>query len=101
MGVTDSTKFDELDLRIRFAIAKGRNIIYYRLIDDRPRGQYIHVMRKYRQELFNLNRLLKNESRYQKIYELFNRLIALIPPKIKSEGCFEVIMEMNKILNYE
>lgn len=92
---------EELDLRIRFALAKGRNIVYYRLIDDRPRGQYIHVMRKYRQELFELNKELVIFPEYSKISELFKRVIDIIPPKIKSEACFEVILEMNKILNYE
>ena len=92
---------EELDLRIRFALAKGRNIVYYRLIDDRPRGQYIHVMRKYRQELFELSKEFDNIPEYHKLKELFKSIINIIPPKIKSEACFEVILEMNKILNYE
>lgn len=91
----------DIELKIRFALAKGRNIVYYRFIDDRPRGQYIHVMRKYRQELFELNKELTNNSTYSQMYELFEKVIAIIPPKIKSEECFEVIMKMNKILNYE
>lgn len=90
-----------LDLKVRFALAKGRNIAYYRLIDDRPRGQYIHIMRKYRQELFELVREIGVINSYSDSCDKFKKVIAIIPPKIKSEECFEVILEMNKILNYE
>lgn len=32
-----------------------RNIIYYKYIDDRPKAQYIHVLRQLRQDLNQLN----------------------------------------------
>lgn len=92
---------ENLELKVRFALAKGRNLVYYRLIDDRPRGQYIHVMRKYRQELSELIKEIDSIRDYSHPCSLFKKVIAIIPPKIKSEECFEVILEMNKILNYE
>ena len=95
---------EELDFRIRCTLSKGRNIVYYRLIDDRPRCQYIHVMRKYRQEVFGLIRSIQESGMsemYSGILEKFDRIINLIDPKIKSDACFEVALELNKIFNYE
>ena len=95
---------DELDFRVMCTLGKGRNIAYYRLIDDRPRCQYIHVMRKYRQEVFGLMKSIRESGMsemYSSLLEKLNRVINLIDPKIKSEDCFEVAMELNKIFNYE
>ena len=94
----------ELDFRIRCTLSKGRNIAYYRLIDDRPRCQYIHVMRKYRQEVFTLKKDIIDcgvEYLYPCLIEKLDKIINLIDPKIKSEECFEVALELNKIFNYE
>ena len=95
---------DELDFRVMCTLSKGRNIAYYRLIDDRPRCQYIHVMRKYRQEVFGLTKSIRESGMsemYSSLLEKFDRIISLIDPKIKSDECFEIAMELNKILNYE
>lgn len=95
---------EELDFRVRCTLSKGRNIAYYRLIDDRPRGQYIHVMRKYRQEVFGLKKSILESgmsAMYSEPLKKFEKIIALIDPKIKSEECFEVAMQLNKIFNYE
>ena len=95
---------EELDFRVRCTLGKGRNIAYYRLIDDRPRCQYIHVMRKYRQEVCGLIKSIQElgmSEMYSELLKVFNRIINLINPKIKSEDCFEVAMELNKIFNYE
>ena len=98
-----STK-EEIDWKVRFTLGKGRNIAYYRLIDDRPRCQYIHIMRKYRQEVFGLIKSIRDSGlseMYSDILEKFERIVSLINPKIKSDECFEVAMELNKIFNYE
>ena len=94
----------ELDFRIMCTLSKGRNIAYYRLIDDRPRCQYIHVMRKYRQEVYELKRVILGQNvgyMYPGLIEKLDKIINLIDPKIKSEACFEVALELNKIFNYE
>jgi len=95
---------EELDFRVKCTLSKGRNIAYYRLIDDRPRCQYIHVMRKYRQEVFGLIKSIQElgmSEMYSDLLSVFNKIINLIDPKIKSDECFEVALELNKILNYE
>lgn len=95
---------NELDFRVRSTLSKGRNIAYYRLIDDRPRCQYIHVMRKYRQEVYGLMKSIQElgvSEMYSEVLKKFDRIINLIDPKIKSEECFEVALELNKIFNYE
>ena len=95
---------EELDFRIRCTLSKGRNIAYYRLIDDRPRCQYIHVMRKYRQEVYELRKIILDQNvgyMYPCLIEKLDKIINLIDPKIKSEACFEVALELNKIFNYE
>ena len=95
---------NELDFRVRSTLSKGRNIAYYRLIDDRPRCQYIHVMRKYRQEVYELMKSIQElgvSEMYSEVLKKFDRIINLIDPKIKSEECFEVALELNKIFNYE
>ena len=94
----------ELDFRIMCTLSKGRNIAYYRLIDDRPRCQYIHVMRKYRQEVYELKKVILDQNvgyMYPGLIEKLDKIINLINPKIKSEECFEVALELNKIFNYE
>ena len=94
----------ELDFRIMCTLSKGRNIAYYRLIDDRPRCQYIHVMRKYRQEVYELRKVILDQNvgyMYPGLIEKLDKIINLIDPKIKSEECFEVALELNKIFNYE
>ena len=94
----------ELDFRIMCTLSKGRNIAYYRLIDDRPRCQYIHVMRKYRQEVYELRKVILDQNvgyMYPDLIEKLDKIINLIDPKIKSEACFEVALELNKIFNYE
>lgn len=95
---------NELDFRVRSALSKGRNIAYYRLIDDRPRCQYIRVMRKYRQEVYGLMKSIQElgvSEMYSEVLKKFDKIINLIDPKIKSEECFEVALELNKIFNYE
>ena len=95
---------EELDFRVKCTLSKGRNIAYYRLIDDRPRCQYIHVMRKYRREVFGLVKSIQElgmSEMYSDLLSVFNKIINLIDQKIKSDECFEVALELNKILNYE
>ena len=46
----------EMDFRINCILARARNIIYYRRIDNRPRCQYIHTVRGLRQDTRTLFR---------------------------------------------
>ena len=86
---------NELDFRIELAISKGRNIIYYRERDTRERCQYIHVVREYRKTLLSLLKILPQE--YEKVRSLFEGIVNVIDPKIKSEGCIQTILEMKKV----
>lgn len=85
-----------LNLRIRLAIARGRNIIYYRERDMRERCQYIHVVREYRKLLIELLKQFSKEID-QKTQELFQQLIQTIDPKVKSEECIQTILNMKQI----
>lgn len=87
----------ELDFRIRCILARIRNIIYYRRIDNRPRCQYIHVVRGLRQDTRTLSLSLPDIDKYSEIKELFGKIVRTIPPKVKSEECEEVIMKIAEI----
>lgn len=85
---------DNLEFRINLAIAKGRNIIYYRERDTRERCQYIHVVREFRKTLVDLVNLIpENDSGRN----FFIELIKVINPKVKSEECIQTILEMKNI----
>lgn len=88
----------EIEFRVRCLIARGRNIIYYRRIDNRPRGQYIHAVRGYRKDVRELSLSLPDEDKYKEYKELFKRIVLAIPPKVKSNDCEEIIMELANIL---
>ena len=65
---------------------------------------YIHVMRKYRQEVYGLMKSIQESGlseMYSGILKKFEKIVSLINPKIKSDECFEVAMELNQIFNYE
>ena len=85
---------NNLDFRINLAIAKGRNIIYYRERDTRERCQYIHVIREFRKTLVKLTSQMNDEDPTKKF---FQSIINVINPKIKSEECIQAIIEMKKI----
>lgn len=88
-----------LELRIRFAIAKLRNIAYYWEIDKRERKIYIHVLRTYRKQLIEIINQLKEGNKYR---ELFLAVVRTIPAKVKTEECGEVIEKLKPyIVNYE
>ena len=88
----------EIKFRINCLLCRGRNIIYYRRIDNRPRSQYIHVVRDYRKDVRELSLSLPDEEQYKEIKELFKKIVLAIPPKVKSDDCEEMIMEIAKIL---
>lgn len=88
----------EMDFRINCILARARNIIYYRGIDNRPRCQYIHTVRGLRQDTRTLSLSLPDTEKYKDIKELFGRIVRTIPPKVKSEECEEVIMKIAEIL---
>lgn len=84
--------------RISWLYAKGRNIIYYRSIDDRPRAQYMHILRDFRKEAKELLDKGSISDPYTK--NAIEGIINLIPPKVKTEECDEVIKQLNeKIYN--
>lgn len=77
-------------------LSKGRNIVYYRTIDDRPRATYIHVLRDYRKQLLNTVVLLPDE--YSEDKSIMLSLIKVIDPKVKTEECMGTIIKMSEIL---
>lgn len=92
-------KQEELNFKINCIISRGKNIIYYRKIDNRPRCQYIHVVRLFRKDLKEILSLIPEyDPKYLEIKELLIKVIQVIPPKVKSENCEEVIMKFAKIL---
>lgn len=88
----------EADFRIRCLLARGRNIVYYRRIDDRPRGQYIHAVRDYRKDVRNLSLSLPDNEKYKEIKETLKKIVLAIPPKVKSVDCEEYIMAIAEII---
>ena len=85
---------DNLEFRINLAIAKGRNIIYYRERDTRERCQYIHVVREFIKTLVDLVNLIPENDPGR---NFFIELIKVINPKVKSEECIQTILEMKNI----
>lgn len=85
---------DNLEFRINLAIAKGRNIIYYRERDTRERCQYIHVVREFRKTLVDLVNLIPENDPSR---NFFIELIKVINPKVKSEECIQTILDMKNI----
>lgn len=89
----------ELNFKINCIFSRGKNIIYYRKIDNRPRCQYIHVVRLFRKDLKEILSLIPEyDPKYSEIKELLIKVIQAIPPKVKSEDCEEVIFKLAKIL---
>lgn len=88
----------EIEFRIQCLIARGRNIVYYRRIDNRPRCQYIHVVRNYRKDVRELSLSLPDEEKYRIYKTLFKMIVLAIPPKVKSVDCEEYIMAIAEIL---
>lgn len=88
-----------IDFKLRCLIARGRNIVYYRRIDDRPRGQYIHVVRTYRKDAVNLlSQMPEDYEKYKDARELLTKIIDTINPKVKSDDCEETIMDIAELL---
>lgn len=77
----------------RYSIAKIRNIVYYRLyvdekIEDRFRGQYMHVLRQYRKDTLLL---LAELDQGDPTRGLLQELVGLISPKVKTNECLDTI----------
>lgn len=84
---------------LRYAKAKLRNIIYYRLViepteAERFRCQYMHVLRKFRKDTVQL---LKETDRNDPDWEFLNKAVSLINPKVRTEDCLETIKELSKL----
>ena len=83
--------------KIRYATAKIRNIIYYRLeveetmLDVRYRMQYLHVLRQYRKSLLPLVDEMSDQDPRK---EFFLDMINIISPKVKSNECKETIQNL-------
>lgn len=89
---------EDFNLRIRFAYSKGRNIIYYRTLDQqlRPRATYIHVLRDYRKYLIELLSILPDTIEYKEPKEFFLGIVRLINPKVTTEECTQTIINMSE-----
>lgn len=84
---------------LRYAKAKLRNIIYYRLVieptePERFRCQYMHVLRRFRKDTVQL---LKETDRDDPDWEFLNKAVSLIDPKVRTEDCLETIKELSKL----
>lgn len=89
--------------KIRYATAKVRNIIYYRLTVvpaccatgdpqlDVFRQTYIHILRQYRKSLLALVEEIPDGDTRK---EFFQGMINLISPKVKSDECKDVIKRL-------
>lgn len=87
----------DIDFRIKLAIAKGRNIIYYRERDTRVRCQYIHIIREFRTQLVQMLNEIPKDHVYRKF--IIN-LISVIHPKVESKQCVRAILKMKKVYTY-
>lgn len=85
-----------IDTKIKSCIAKGRNIIYYRGIDDRPYAVYSHILREYRKELQDLISELREDN--VEVKETLKRIFNVIPPKVSEKESMEVITKMSEII---
>jgi hypothetical protein len=90
---------DELDIQTRLSLlfAKIRNIIYYRTeveIKDptRIRCQYMHILRGTREEICSLLRYREEIS--TEINKILEDLLELIPRKVKTEECLDIILKL-------
>ena len=88
-----------LEDRVRYAKAKLRNIIYYRLeveptVPDRFRCQYMHILRSYRKEALVLAQDLKKVGRDNKF---FWASVNMIDQKVKTEDCLSTIKKLAKL----
>lgn len=83
--------------KIGYIVARIRNIIYYRLTVEpsdpiRYRAQYIHVLRNLRKDLLGL---VEDLSLTDNRAAWFRDIISIIPAKVKSEFCFDIIRQIN------
>lgn len=79
-----STKFTR-ESRKQYLIPKIRNLIHYRLIDTRPRAQYIHVLR-------DIKELCKDETD-----GLLKDIYKTIPDKVKNTESIYVVLKLKDI----
>lgn len=88
--------------RVSFLFFRGRNIIYYKSIDDRPRAQYMHVLRNLREDAKNLlqefseNTVLDKEIIEMKVF--LKSILSIIPVKVKTEECESIINKLERSL---
>ena len=81
----------DLEFRVRTAFAKGRNIVYYRLNDERQRATYMHILREFRKSLVGLISELPKENRYR---TFFIELTKIIKSKVTENECDDTILKM-------
>lgn len=88
--------------RVSFLFFRGRNIIYYKSIDDRPRAQYMHVLRNLREDAkdllqeFSENTVLDKEIIEMKVF--LKSILSIIPVKVKTEECESIINKLERSL---
>jgi len=83
--------------KIGYVVARIRNIIYYRLTVEpsdpiRYRAQYLHVLRNLRKDLLSL---VEDLSPTDNRASWFRDIISIIPAKVKSEFCFDIVRQIN------
>lgn len=88
--------------RVSFLFFRGRNIIYYKSIDNRPRAQYMHVLRNLREDAkdllqeFSDNTVLDKEIIEMKVF--LKSILSIIPVKVKTEECESIINKLERSL---
>ena len=94
-----------LQQRVKLAKCKLRNIIYYRLeveptVPERFRAQYMHVLREFRKEALELVSKF-DDGTSEEDYKWLSSAIKLIPPKVKTEECIDVIKNLVTLFTNE
>ncbi len=92
-----------LDDRVRYATAKVRNIVYYRLTveennPERYRCQYMPILRQYRKTLIDLIRDLGPDDPRG---NWFKGIVKIIDPKVKGDECLGTIEDLEWYINNE
>lgn len=87
--------------KIGYIVARIRNIIYYRLTIEpsdpiRYRAQYMHVLRNLRKDILDLLSEMSEEDTIRRTW--LSRIVDIIPPSVKSEFCYDVIRQINDLV---
>lgn len=91
--------YEELspEMKYMLLLRRLRNVAYYCLIDTRPRAQYIHSFRGIRSDIHKLLPLIPPVTAGG-WSEVLVEILRIIPPKIKTEHCRQVALNVGEYL---